>query len=86
MSIENLVTIVQQILAIIIMIVALYFLHKWVASSEDDEGQRKVALDNVRQVRRSAFQKSLAMLRIEDPLDARRSSERVKLEEQNGIK
>lgn len=85
MSIDNLVNIAQQVLAIIVSITALSLVNRWLATSKEQEEPRKVTLDLARQVRRSAFQRTVAMLRVDEPVDPRGLNQLGKLEEQSGI-
>lgn len=85
MSLENFFIIIQQATAIIISIGVLYLVSNWVELSLEHEKQRKVILETARQVRRSAFQKSVKILRTDAIFDGRRLSNSIRLEEQDGI-
>lgn len=86
MSLDSISTIIQQSVAIIITIVLLYLVQSWVTRSLRFEEQKKASLNIARQVRRRAFQKSVALLQDEAPFFGRIASEQGKLEEQDGIK
>lgn len=86
MNVENVFTLVQQSIAIIITIVLLYLMHNWLTRSLDFEEQRKLSINFARQVRRRAFQESLVLLQGEVPFSRRNSRGQGKLEEQDGIK
>ena len=85
MSLENFFIIIQQATAIIISIGVLYLLSNWVDLSLEHEKQRKVTLEAARQVRRSAFQKSVKILQTDAFFDGPRLSNSIRLEEQDGI-
>ncbi len=85
MSLGNFFIIIQQALAIILSIGVLYFLSIWVARSLEQEEQRKVTLDIARQVRWSAFQRSVEILQTDGIFEGPRLSKSIRLEEQDGI-
>ncbi len=85
MSLENFFIIIQQATAIIIFIGVLFLLSNWVELSLEHEKQRKVTLEIARQVRRSAFQKSVKILQTDAFFDGPRLSKSNRLEEQDGI-
>jgi len=85
MSLENFFIIIQQATAIIISKGVLYLLSNWVELSLEHEKQRKVTLETARQVRRSAFQKSVKILQTDAFFDGPRLSNSIRLEEQDGI-
>ncbi len=85
MSLENFFIIIQQATAIIIFIGVLFLLSNWVELSLEHEKQRKVTLETARQVRRSAFQKSVKILQTDAFFEGRRLSKSNRLEEQDGI-
>lgn len=85
MNLENFFIIIQQATAIIIFIGVLFLLSNWVELSLEHEKQRKVTLETARQVRRSAFQKSVKILQTDAFFDGPRLSNSIRLEEQDGI-
>ncbi len=85
MSLDNFFIIIQQALAIILSIGVLYILSIWVARSLEQEEQRKVTLEDARQVRWSAFQRSVEILQTDGFFEGRRLSKSIRLEEQDGI-
>ncbi len=84
MSLENFFIIIPQTTAIIIFIGVLYLLRNWVELSLEHEKQRKVTLETARQVRRSAYQKSVKILQTDAFFERRRLSNSIRLEEQDG--
>ncbi len=85
MSLDNFFIIIQQALAIILSIGVLYILSIWVARSLEQEEQRKVTLEDARQVRWSAFQRSVEILQTDGFFEGSRLSKSIRLEEQDGI-
>ncbi len=85
MSLDNFFIIIQQALAIILSIGVLNILSIWVARSLEQEEQRKVTLDIARQVRWSAFQRSVEILQTDGFFEGSRLSKSIRLEEQDGI-
>ncbi len=85
MSLGNFFIIIQQALAIILSIGVLYILSIWVARSLEQEEQRKVTLEIARQVRWSAFQRSVEILQTDSFFEGPRLSKSIRLEEQDGI-
>ena len=85
MRLENFFIIIQQATAIIITIGALFLLSNWVELSLEYEKQRKVTLENARQVRRSAFERSVEILQTDAFFEGPRLSKSIRLEEQDGI-
>jgi UDP-3-O-acyl-N-acetylglucosamine deacetylase len=85
MSLDNFFIIIQQALAIILSIGVLNILSIWVARSLEQEEQRKVTLEIARQVRWSAFQRSVEILQTDGFFEGSRLSKSIRLEEQDGI-
>lgn len=85
MSLDNFFIIIQQAIAIIISIGLLYLLRIWVERSLEHETQRKITLEIARQVRWSAFQRSVEILQTDNLFEGPRLSKSIRLEEQDGI-
>jgi hypothetical protein len=84
MSLGSFFTIIEQAIAIIIFIGVLYLLRIWMARYLEYEEQRKVRLEIARQVRWSAFQRSVEILQSDSSYEGRRLSKSIRLEEQDG--
>jgi len=85
MSLGSFFTIIEQAIAIIISIGVLDLLRIWMARYLEYEERRKVTLEVARQVRCSAFQRSVEILQSDGSFEGHRLSKSIRSEEQDGI-